>query len=168
MTCFFSVTFASRLLNSGDHRCRPFCPPVRASVFIAQRIQHSQCSPVCIEFCQLTFSNLLSRRGFSFPAARRFASNLGNSRSCTFGDVFRWHVKILGLSESGPLVGVGAARSPQMEAYKTKGLKQQPWRLAWGGGKRERGGKLQVGCARGGDSVVDRAASLIRCCYRTL
>lgn len=64
--------------------------------------------------------------------------------------ICRWHVRILGLSESGPFVGVGTTRPPQMETRRTKVLKQRPWSLTWGSGKpRGQGGQLEVGYCGG-------------------
>ena len=42
--------------TSRGHRCRPFSPPERAFIFIAHRVQHSHCSSIFIECCQLTLS----------------------------------------------------------------------------------------------------------------
>ena len=42
--------------TSRGHRCRPFSPPVRAFNFIVHRVQHSHCSSIFIEGCELTLS----------------------------------------------------------------------------------------------------------------
>ena len=42
--------------TSRGHRCRPFSPRYVPSIFIAHRVQHSHCSSIFIECCQLTLS----------------------------------------------------------------------------------------------------------------
>ena len=44
--CIFAHFPLSSFWKSRGHRCRPFSPPVLASIFIAHRVQQSHCSSI--------------------------------------------------------------------------------------------------------------------------
>ena len=79
---FLIVTFAFQLVvvgvlpsaifwTSRGHRCRPFSPPIRASISITHTVQHSQCSSMCIECCYLTHALTLSAIQFILKYATK-------------------------------------------------------------------------------------------------